>query len=115
MIFFNKLIRRLFNVHSVIRIMYHKLTVIFTFQRTYIVSTFPATVRSSMRKGHVSFCHHLASFVCYLFTFESPLKLLVQMNQNLIESIYGRFSIKIAHVAKCRSADCCFSELHVAL
>ena len=39
--------RRLFHVHSDIRIMYHELTVIFTFQRTYkmyIVSTFLATV-----------------------------------------------------------------------
>jgi hypothetical protein len=27
----------------------------------------------------------------------SPLKPLSQMNWNLVESIYGRFSIKIAH------------------
>ena len=42
-----------------------------------------------LAKGNVSFCHHLASVVRLLFTFQSsPLKALSQMNQNLVESIY---------------------------
>jgi hypothetical protein len=38
-------------------------------------------------KGSVSFCHHLVSMVCLIFTFESsPLKPLGQMNRNLVGS-----------------------------
>jgi hypothetical protein len=44
------------------------------------------------------FCHHLASVVSKLFTFESsPVKPPGQMNQNLVGSICGRSSIKIAN------------------
>jgi hypothetical protein len=57
----------------------------------------------------VSFCHHLASVVCRPLTFhilifssETPLKLLGQMNRNLVGSIYGRSSIKIAHFVSIR-------------
>jgi hypothetical protein len=42
-------------------------------------------------------CFWLADFLK-----SSPLKLLGQMNRNLIESIYGRSSIKIAHFVPIR-------------
>jgi hypothetical protein len=106
-------------------------------------------------KGNMSFCHHLVSVVCHLFTFHnlifssenpqpielklgrkhlwkvlskectfcydplpnmavtgnscfwladflksSPLKPLGQMNRNLVGSIYGRSSMKIAHFVR---------------
>ena len=65
------------------------------------------SVFSSLAKGHMSFCHHLASVICHLYvnfyTYESsPLKPFGQMNHNLVGSIYGRSSMEIAHLVMIR-------------
>ena len=52
---------------------------------------------------YVNLCHHLASVVCCLFTFEySPLKPHGQINRILVGSIYGRTSIKTANFVPIR-------------
>jgi hypothetical protein len=72
--------------------------VLFGFQfcafRFYLLVSFLA----HLAKGNVSFCHHLASFVCCPSSVNFShfnLKPLSQMNWNLVGSIYGRSSIKI--------------------
>ena len=53
---------------------------------------FFAKYNFNLSKGNVSFYHHLASVNFSHFNL-----LLSHMNWNLVGSIYGRFSIKIAH------------------
>jgi hypothetical protein len=49
-----------------------------------------------LTKGHVRFCHHLASVVCHkLFQKSSPLKLLDQLKPNLVWIITRVSSFKI--------------------
>ena len=55
---------------------------------------------ANLAKGNMSFCHHLVSVVCHPFTFhilifsENP-----QPNElKLVGSIYGRSSLKSAHL-----------------
>jgi hypothetical protein len=57
---------------------------------------------ANLVKGNMSFCHPLVSVVCHPFTFH----ILIfsenlqpnQMNWNLVGSIYGRSSLKSAHL-----------------
>ena len=63
-----------------------------------LITTQCVTLLAHLVKGHVSFCHHLASVVCFLFTFESsPLKQLGQMIRHLVGIIYRRSSMKTVH------------------
>jgi hypothetical protein len=47
-----------------------------------------------IHRAMLSFCHHLASIVCYLFTFQPPLILLDQLELNFAGMMFIRSSIK---------------------
>jgi hypothetical protein len=47
-------------------------------------------------------CHRQFLFLIGCFFYSSPLKPLGQMNRNLVGSLYGRSSVKIAHIVPIR-------------
>ena len=74
-------------------------------RKSYIIIQFLA----HLAKGNVSFCHHLASVNfphCNLLLWNPS----SQMNWNLVGSIYGRSSLKNAHLSRSINKHGCHSQ-----